>query len=91
MSLVWDVKSLAVDNASDMAVDLNEATIEITQSSAVPVVTLDVPNETQTVQVEVPGLRGPAGLKNVYIQPNNPAVEFGWGPEETNFIWIPTT
>jgi hypothetical protein len=90
MSLVFDAKSITVDGGTSVDVDLNVASIEINAALPVTEVSVEVPNATQTVQVEVPGMRGPAGVKNVYIQPNNPAVEFGWGPEETNYVWIPT-
>lgn len=89
MSLIWDAKSILVDGDSAIAVDLNVATVEVNVALPVTEVSVSVPNSTQTVQVEVPGLRGPAGLKNVYIQAINPAEQYGWGPEETNFIWIP--
>lgn len=89
MSLVWDAKSLLVEGNPELALAQSVATVEITTTLAVPEVTLDVPNSTQTVQVEVPGLQGPPGVQNVFIQPNDPAVEFGWGPEDAGKVWIP--
>lgn len=37
----------------------------------------------------VTGPQGPAGLQNVYVQTDDPAIEYGWGMEQKDFIWIP--
>ena len=53
-----------------------------------PVVTVvDVVVPTATLVVNVPGVQGPPGLQNVYVQANDPAVEFGWGAEQEGFLW----
>jgi hypothetical protein len=91
MSLIWDVRSIEVDDQPEAVIGLNVDTIEITVDGVVTEVNLDFPNATETVQIETPGVQGPPGVKNVYIQTADPAIQYGWGPEQENYIWIPTT
>jgi hypothetical protein len=90
VSTVFDVSGISIDGGSVLAVDANVDTVTISDVTTVPNVTISVPEEIESAIVEVPGIQGPPGLQNVYIQPNDPAVEFGWGPEQTNYIWIQT-
>lgn len=76
MSTVFDVTGISVDGLTS-AIDTT------------PAVDINV-DEVLTVEVQVPGMQGPPGVQNVFPQSNNPAVEFGWGPEEEGFIWLET-
>lgn len=79
MSTIFEVTSVTVDdnlfNISGAAIGFNVT---------YPIETVD------TVTVEVPGLQGPPGLQNVYAQTTNPAIQYGWGVEETGYIWLQT-
>jgi len=89
VSTVFDVTAVTVD--ADTSTTFSVAGVDevvITDATLVPDITLDAPEAVSGVIVEVPGMQGPPGLKNVYVQENDPAVEYGWGPEEAGFIWI---
>jgi hypothetical protein len=45
-------------------------------------------NPVQLVEVVSEGPQGPKGVQNVYIQSNDPSVQFNWGPAEEDYIWI---
>lgn len=89
MSTVFDVTSIVVDGGTPAAFDTAIDTVTISDVTTTPSVTISNPETVDVVNIEVPGMQGPPGLKNVYIQSENPATQYGWGIEETNFIWIP--
>ena len=51
-----------------------------------------VDNEVRNVEIITAGTQGQPGVKNVYVQPNDPSLnENGdriWGMEEKGFIWV---
>jgi len=84
MSTVFDASQMTVAELGSVAVGV-PTTITIADAMTVPSLTLNVPQTVTTLTVSVPG---PQGLKNVYVQSNDPAVEFGWGADQAGFIWI---
>jgi hypothetical protein len=88
VSSVWDVETLIVDESEPVAFSNQVESITIAVESDIETVTLTVPEEVDSVNVEVPGMQGAPGLQNVYVQLNDPAVEFGWGMAEKGYIWI---
>jgi hypothetical protein len=88
VSTVYDATELTVDNETVLDLTNSVTTVTISDVTTVPDLTIDVANTVDTVQVEVPG---PQGVKNVYVQSNDPAVEYGWGANQANFIWIETS
>ena len=79
MSTIFDIAQVTVD---DNLFDITGVSIGF--STTFPIVTTD------SIIVEVPGLQGPPGLQNVYAQTANPATQYGWGVEETGYIWLQT-
>ena len=51
------------------------------------VLSFEVP-ATGEIGIMTPGPQGEPGVKNVYVQELNPAVQYGWGPEQAGYIWI---
>ena len=89
MGLISEVAQMSVDGSPNITVGTGAIqTIEIIDTQQIPETEIIVPATTQVVEVEVPGVQGPPGVQNVYIQENNPAVQYGWGPEETGYVWI---
>lgn len=76
MSTVFDITGISIDDGTVVTLE-NPVTVVNTTLNAV-----------ESVVVEVPGMQGPPGVQNVYVQENDPAVEFGWGMEEKGYIWI---
>jgi len=89
MSTVLEVTSVTVDADTSTTFTV-EGVESVTIADAIsPVtVTIDATDVVSEINVQVPGMQGPPGLQNVYVQPNDPAIEFGWGPEEAGYIWI---
>lgn len=89
MSDVFDVTSVTIegDTSTTFTFDGIESVV-ITDATSVPDVTLQVPEEIDAVTLEVPGMQGPPGDQNIFPQPNSPADEYGWGPEDAYKIWI---
>lgn len=88
MSTVFDVQSIVVDEDGPFTLGTVPQTVVIQDATTVPNIRIEADTQVTAVKVLVPGLQGAPGLKNVYVQPNDPAIEFGWGPEEAGFIWI---
>ena len=89
MSTVFDVTGVTID--ADVSTSFTVAGVEsvtIADVTAPVSVTIDATDVVSGVAVEVPGMQGPPGLQNVYPQLANPALQYGWGPEEAGFIWI---
>ena len=84
MSTVFDATDMTVAELGTTPIGV-PTSITFADATTVPSVTLNVPTTVDTVTIAVPG---PQGLKNVYVQSNDPAVEFGWGAAQTDFIWI---
>lgn len=91
MSTVFDVTSVIVDGGNPAIFDTAIDTVTISDVTTTPSVTIDSPETVDVVTVEVPGMQGAPGVKNVYVQEANPATQYGWGVEETDYIWIPIT
>jgi hypothetical protein len=94
MSTVFDVEGIFVEGESSVAIDSAIDTITITDAMAVQNVTLDVPQELETTVIQVPGIQGPPGVQNLYVQSDDPRKDGNgntiWGTEKTNYIWIQT-
>lgn len=86
MSTVFDVSGVNVADEFSTAFSSGIDSIEITDGTSFPSVTLTVPEDVETLTVEVPGVQGPPGLQNVYIQSDDPSS--GWGPEQAGYVWI---
>lgn len=84
MSTVFDATTMNVEELGAVAVS-TPTTITFADAQTVPSVTVNATQPVTAINIEVPG---PQGLKNVYVQSNDPAVEFGWGAAQTDFIWI---
>lgn len=91
MSTIYDVDAVAVNDAPASSFSVALDNIAVEYDPAVTNINLNVDATPQTVQIETAGPQGPPGLKNVYVQPNDPAVEFGWGMAQKGFIWIEAT
>lgn len=88
MSTIFDAAEITIDETTDVVLGSGSiSTVDITLSQDVQTVEVTVDTEIATAVIEVPGPQGPAGLQNVYVQANDPAVEYGWGAEEAGFIW----
>lgn len=46
-----------------------------------------VPNNG-TLNLVTEGPQGPAGDQRVFARLSNPALDFGWGPEDAGKVWI---
>ena len=90
MSTVFDVNALTVNGSGTTSMGTSITDIVITDATIVPNVDIIVNSEVESIEVQVPGPQGPPGLQNVYVGPTDPSVLYGWGPEETDFIWIRT-
>lgn len=91
MSSVLEVTAISVAGAPAVTVGVGTTNVQVTNAMTIPSVDITVPSPIQTVAVEVPGMQGPPGLKNVYVQwvdPSTEDPENPWGPEEAGFIWI---
>ena len=88
MSTVFDADTITIDNETVINLVNSVQSITITDAGIIPDVTLNVATVVDTLQIEVPG---PQGVQNVYVQSNDPAVEYGWGANEAGFIWIETS
>ncbi|HEY6021702.1 MAG TPA: hypothetical protein VIY48_18090 [Candidatus Paceibacterota bacterium] len=62
-------------------VDLESVTSNNNLVTEVSAVEIDLP-------VSLTAQQGPPGVQNLYVQGTNPAVQYGWGPEEAGFIWV---
>lgn len=89
MSTVFDAAAIVVDGSTS-ALQPAVSTVNVVVSQTIQSVNLTVPNTTSAIEVQLPGVQGPPGLQNVFVQSNDPAVEFGWGMEEKGFIWAQT-
>jgi hypothetical protein len=87
MGLITDVTELQIDSDDPIAVASSTTTITIQDAFVAPDVTITPSPGPEIIQIQVAGPQGAPGLQNVYVQENDPAVEFGWGPEEEGFIW----
>ena len=84
MSTIFDIKTLTVDDGTvvDVSGTLNGGiSADIT-----------VPNTIYALDIQVPGLQGPAGNQNVYTGTNDPSKDADgntiWGAEETGNVWL---
>jgi len=84
MSTVFDATDMTVAELGLVAVGV-PTSLTISDATTIPSVTINAPQTVSTLTISVPG---PQGVKNVYVQSNDPAVEFGWGADQTDFIWI---
>jgi hypothetical protein len=91
MSLMADVANITIQDRPMMAVGRVPQSMTITVPRDSLNIEVTVPQRAAHIDINVPGPQGPPGLKNVYVQQNNPAVEFGWGPEQEGFIWARIT
>lgn len=91
MSSLFDVTGIAVDEGQFVALidGIQQVTVQVDQP--VSTVTITADSGPEVLQIEVPGPQGPPGLQNVYIQTNDPSIEYSWGMDEKDFIWIQTT
>jgi hypothetical protein len=94
VSTVFDVTGVAVDGGTSVAIDSGIDSITLTDDTTAPNVTIDVPQELESIVVEVPGIQGPPGVQNLYVQSDDPSKDGNgntiWGTEQTNYIWIQT-
>jgi hypothetical protein len=97
MSTVFDVTSVIInaDTALTASVDAID-TATITDAMEPVTVSIDATEVVSQVAVQVPGLQGPPGLKNVYVSPasEDPSKDSNgvtiWGLAEKDYIWIKT-
>jgi hypothetical protein len=87
MGLITEVTVLDIEGEDPIAVSASITDIVVQDAFVAPDLTLTPATGPEIVEVQVAGPQGPAGLQNVYVQENDPAVEFGWGAEEEGFIW----
>lgn len=88
MGLISDVTDLEIEGEDTISIAAAVSSITIEDAFAVPDITITPFAGPEILEVQVAGPQGPPGLQNVYIQSNDPAVEFGWGAEEAGFVWI---
>lgn len=88
MTSLLDVTSVSVADGQDVPVSASVAQVTVTLQDGPSQIVLQPATGPQIVEIQTPGTQGAPGLKNVYVQHNDPAYEFGWGVQETNFIWI---
>lgn len=88
MSTIYDVASMSIDGGTNVNVSAPLSTITVVPALVDQTITIVPPASTSIVEVQTAGPQGAPGLQNVYIQSNDPSVQYGWGPEETNFVWI---
>lgn len=88
MSTVFDVDQISVAGGSSTSFQTSVTEVTIINAFQTPSVSIEAQTSSPVVQVEVPGMQGPPGLKNVYVQSTSPAAEHGWGEDEKGFIWI---
>ena len=81
MATVFDVDAISIEAEDET---------QVVSGIAIDETVTITPTPATIVQVTTEGPQGPPGLQNVYIQSNDPAVEFGWGPEEEGFVWLQT-
>jgi hypothetical protein len=89
VSLIFDAKSITVD--ADEPIEFSMPgirNVDVSIDNPVTKVEVNVPNTVSEVAVEVPGLQGAPGLQNVYIRDTSPAIDFGWGMNEKDYVWI---
>lgn len=83
-----DIASFSIDGGPQVAVNTAEVALQLTPPVATEVtVSTSGPVGPVLTAIET-GPQGPQGVQNVYVQANDPAVEHGWGPAQTNYIWI---
>jgi hypothetical protein len=88
MSTIYDVASMTVDGGTAVNVSAPVTTISVVTALTDQIITITPPATTEVVEVQTAGPQGAPGLQNVYIQSTDPAQQFGWGPAQTNFVWI---
>jgi hypothetical protein len=91
-NMISDVRTVIVDGTMTATFTQPVASIQINvpPPTAASII-LTVPDGPEVIQIATPGVQGPPGVKNVYVQEADPAVQYGWGPEDANKIWIPIT
>lgn len=72
----------------DLITTSNIDTIQFVDAFTVPDVELNLDQTVDLIEVTVQGPQGPPGLQNVFVQTENPALQYGWGPEQENYIWL---
>ena len=90
MGLISDVTSFEVDQVGEVSIVSNMTVIDIDDAFAIPNIDLQEDAGPEFIEIQTEGPPGPPGLQNVYPQSTNPAVQYGWGLEETGFIWLQT-
>jgi len=88
VSSVFDVDTISIDESDAIDFSSKVESVEILVDSDIETVTITQPDDVRSVMVEVPGIQGEPGVKNVYVQSENPATQFGWGAAEKGYIWI---
>ena len=88
MGLISDVTNLEIEGEDTISIAAAVSSITIQDAFVVPDITVTPFSGPEIIEVQVAGPQGAPGLQNVYIQSNDPAVEFGWGAEEEGFVWI---
>ena len=88
MSTVFDVTSITIDDGAPLGLSAGVDNVSISVVNVVETVTVSTPDPVDSAMVEVPGMQGAPGVKNVYVQLANPAVANGWGMAEKGYIWI---
>lgn len=78
---------MSVFDVGVMNVLADDELVSTTEFGTISQVNIVVEGQSVT-EVVTAGPQGPPGLQNVYIQTNDPSVEFNWGPEEEGFVWI---
>lgn len=86
MASVDDIASWGITE-SGASGSIAAATLDITAvlETEVDIETMVVPGDVATIEVVTPGMQGPPGTQNVFVQdtpPDNP---------EVNWIWIDTS
>ena len=88
MSSVFDIGSVQVDTHPEVVLGVVPTNIDIEMETDVTNIEIVDNTDVEVVEVQVPGPQGPPGLKNVYIQENDPSVEYDWGMEQAGYVWI---
>lgn len=83
-----DIATVSVNNGP--AVTVSATSVSLTMPAPVATsVTVQTAGAVGPLLTAIEtGPQGRPGLQNVFVQSNDPAVENGWGPEQTNYIWI---
>lgn len=84
MSTIFDIKSLTIDDGT---------VIDVSGTLAGGIsADITVPNTISSIDIQVPGMQGPAGNQNVFSGTTDPSKDVDgntvWGAEEEGNVWL---